>query len=100
MGLVEEKNVFYTENGAKQLWDEELETEKATYQALQEKIRLRQAILEQIVLVPDLYMEIVHSFLCSLNTQIQQNHLDKEKIYSLLFTLASEKENQSMQKVS
>jgi sulfur relay (sulfurtransferase) DsrC/TusE family protein len=83
MGLVEEKNVFYTENGAKQLWDEELATEKEVYLALQEKIKLRQAILEQVVLVPDFYMEIVHHFLLSLNAQIQQNNLDKEKIYAL-----------------
>ncbi|SFF01586.1 hypothetical protein [Thermoflexibacter ruber] len=60
MGLVEEKNVFYTENGAKQLWDDELEAAKAAYLAMQEKIKMRQAILEQIVLVPDPYMDIVH----------------------------------------
>lgn len=78
--------VFYTEKGATELWENELETEKVAYLAMQEKIKIRKAILEQIALVPDFYTDLLHTILLVLNNQIQQQPINKEK---MLLTIES-----------
>jgi hypothetical protein len=82
-----EKGVFYTEKGAAELWESELETEKVAYLAMQEQIKLRKAILEQLVLLPDFYTDLLHTILLVLNNQIQQQPIDKEKMLLVIESL-------------
>ena len=86
--ITKDKNIFYTEKGANDVWEQELEAEKAFYQKkIQEQIQLRQAVLSQIALVPDLYVELLYTLLVLLNTQIQQQNIDSEKITLLMNSL-------------